>query len=225
MVAAEPHDLRRTAADVEQDDALGSPDPSAACSRWRQARPRSRDRRSRARGRPRAARDRGIRSPFSAERHASVAISRARVTPRLFILSRQIASASIARPIAASPRRPDAAIPSPSRMMRENASMTRKPRESGARPAGGSCWCRDRAQRKRARMRHGSRRRPDADGAAGQRRPHGGRLRGSRRCAGSRPDGVRASSSIAIPFCRAEALLRARRPWLVFLDRKKFYQP
>ena len=36
-------------------------------------------------------------SPFAAERHASVAISRARVTPRLCILSRQMPSASMAR--------------------------------------------------------------------------------------------------------------------------------
>src|SRR6516162_4209475 len=64
--------------------------------------------------------------PFAAARHASVAISRARVTPRLRILSRQIASAAIARSIAASLMRPDVDTPSPRRMMRENASMTRK---------------------------------------------------------------------------------------------------
>ncbi len=64
--------------------------------------------------------------PFSAARQASVAIRRARVTPRLRILSRQMPSASTARSIAASLMRPDAEMPSPSRMMRENASMTRK---------------------------------------------------------------------------------------------------
>ena len=65
-------------------------------------------------------------SPFTAARHASVAISRARLTPRLRILSRQMASAATARPTAASLMRPDVETPSPSRMMRENASMTRK---------------------------------------------------------------------------------------------------
>ena len=63
--------------------------------------------------------------PLTAVRQASVAIRRARVTPRFFILSRQMPSASIARAIAASLMRPDAEMPSPSRMMRENASMTR----------------------------------------------------------------------------------------------------
>jgi len=66
-------------------------------------------------------------APFSALRQASVAISRARVTPRLRILSRQIRKTSMARPIAGSPSRPDDVMPSPSRMIRENASMTRKP--------------------------------------------------------------------------------------------------
>ena len=65
-------------------------------------------------------------APFSAERQASVAISRARVTPRLRILSRQMESASTARTIAASHMRPDVDTPSPSRMMREKASTTRK---------------------------------------------------------------------------------------------------
>ena len=64
--------------------------------------------------------------PLAAARHASVAIRRARVTPRLRILSRQMPSASTARSIAGSQMRPVAEMPSPSRMMRENASMTRK---------------------------------------------------------------------------------------------------
>jgi hypothetical protein len=42
-------------------------------------------------------------------------------------LLRQTRSASTARTIAASLSRPDAVTPSPSLMMRENASMTRKP--------------------------------------------------------------------------------------------------
>jgi hypothetical protein len=65
-------------------------------------------------------------APFIAARQASVAISFARVTPRLRILSRQMASASTAREIAASLMRPEVDTPSPSRMMRENASITRK---------------------------------------------------------------------------------------------------
>ena len=47
-------------------------------------------------------------SPFSAARQASVAISRARVTPLFFILLRQIVSAAMARSIAASLMRPRA---------------------------------------------------------------------------------------------------------------------
>jgi hypothetical protein len=69
--------------------------------------------------------------PFAAARQASVAIRRARVTLRLRILSRQTASASSARAIAASLSRPLAKTPSPRRMMRENASMTRKPSRVG----------------------------------------------------------------------------------------------
>ena len=131
MVAAEPHDLGRAAADVEQDDAFGLPGPSAACSRSRQASASvSRSTISRSRPTSRCTRARNS-TPFSAERQASVAISRARVTPRLRILSRQIDSASIARSIAASPSRPEAAMPSPRRMMRENASITRKPSRIG----------------------------------------------------------------------------------------------
>ena len=59
------------------------PDRPAACSRWRQAAPRSRGRRSPARCRPRCGCVRGNRAPLPAARQASVAISRARVTPRL----------------------------------------------------------------------------------------------------------------------------------------------
>ena len=100
--AAEPHQLRRAAADVEQDHAL---------------RRRIDQRRAAGRGKPRLglaiddleldadlarARAPGIRCRSSAARQASVAISRARVTPRLRILSRQTRSASTARTIAAS---------------------------------------------------------------------------------------------------------------------------
>jgi len=65
--------------------------------------------------------------PFSAERQASVAISRARATPRARILSRQTFNASSVRAIAASERRPVCDSPSPNRTMREKASTTRKP--------------------------------------------------------------------------------------------------
>ena len=75
--------------------------------------------------------DREELGPFSAARQASVAISRARVTDRLRILSRHTVSADTARSIAASDSRPVAETPSPSRMMRENASMTRKPSPDG----------------------------------------------------------------------------------------------
>ena len=64
-------------------------------------------------------------------RQASVAIRRARVTPRFFILLRQIARAAMARSIAASLKRPELVTPSPSRMMREKASTTRKPSPAG----------------------------------------------------------------------------------------------
>ena len=70
-------------------------------------------------------------SPFSAARQASVAIRRARVTARFFILSRQMLKASMARRIAASLMRPEAEMPSPRRMMRENASTTRNPSAVG----------------------------------------------------------------------------------------------
>ena len=83
---------------------------------------------------PTSSRTRSRKSmPLSAARQASVAISRARVTPRLRILARQTRSASTARTIAASLSRPEAVTPSPSRMMRENASITRKPSRVGAR--------------------------------------------------------------------------------------------
>ena len=64
-------------------------------------------------------------SPLAAERQASVAISRERRIERLASLSAQIFSASTARSMAGWPRRPLADSPSPSRTMREKASMTR----------------------------------------------------------------------------------------------------
>jgi hypothetical protein len=69
--------------------------------------------------------------PFAADRHASVAIMRARDTPWVRILSRQTVKAPIVRAIAASLRRPVCDNPSPSRTMRENESMTRKPSKVG----------------------------------------------------------------------------------------------
>ena len=106
--------------------------------------------------RPTSLRDAGAGNPrrCSAARQASVAISRARVTPRLRILSRQMPAPRRRAAIAASLSRPEAERPSPSRMMRENASMTRKPsRGRRAPPAAGNCWCRDRAPHRSGRTR------------------------------------------------------------------------
>ena len=69
--------------------------------------------------------------PLLALRHASVATDRASVTLRRFSLSAQMRSAAIVRSIAASDSRPLAASPSPSRTMRENASMTANPPPCG----------------------------------------------------------------------------------------------
>ena len=69
--------------------------------------------------------------PLAAERQASVAMVRARVTPRAAILSRHTFNASIVRAIAASLKRPVSDSPSPRRTMRENASMTRNPSAVG----------------------------------------------------------------------------------------------
>ena len=130
LVDAEPDDLRRSAADVEHDDrwasrSASSPTPAAArcASVSRSTISRSMPSRSRT-----AATKFG---PLAAERQASVAMVRARVTPRAAILSRQIRSASSVRAIAASLRRPVSDRPSPSRTMREKASMTRKPSAVG----------------------------------------------------------------------------------------------
>jgi hypothetical protein len=82
--------------------------------------------------RPVSRRTRSMNSQvLDAIRHASVAIRRERDTPRRRILSEQILSASSVRPMAASERRPERNTPSPKRIMRENASMTRKPRREG----------------------------------------------------------------------------------------------
>ncbi len=68
---------------------------------------------------------------LAAMRQASVAISRERVTARRPIFSAHTLSASMVRLMAASDSRPELSAPSPRRMMRENASMTRKPRREG----------------------------------------------------------------------------------------------
>ena len=126
-LAVEPGDLGRAAADVEDDHrmgarigerraagdgeiGLGAPvdDLELAC---------------RARDWTRATNS----APFSASRHASVATRRARVALRCCILLLQTRSASMVRSIAASLRRFANPKPSPSRTMREKASMTRKP--------------------------------------------------------------------------------------------------
>ena len=74
-----------------------------------------------------------MNSPLlAAMRQASVAISRDRVTRRRCILSAQTLSASM-RAVHGGfgDSRPELSTPSPRRMMRENASMTRKPRRDG----------------------------------------------------------------------------------------------
>jgi hypothetical protein len=65
-------------------------------------------------------------SALEAARQASVAISRRRFALLDSILSRQMLSATMARSIAASLMQPVAEIPSPSRMIREKESTTRK---------------------------------------------------------------------------------------------------
>jgi hypothetical protein len=81
---------------------------------------------------PVSRRTRSMNSPlFAAILHASVAIRRERDTFRRRILSEQILRASMVRLMAASDRYPERSTPSPKRMMREKASMTRKPRREG----------------------------------------------------------------------------------------------
>ena len=84
--ASEPYQFRRAAADVEQDDAARPADRSAGCSRWPRARA-SVSRSTISSSMPTFSRTRARKSaPFAAARHASVAIRRARVTPRLLHL-------------------------------------------------------------------------------------------------------------------------------------------
>ncbi len=81
-----------------------------------------------------------------------------RVTPRLRILSRQTSSASTARSIAASLRRPelDNALAQPDDAG-EGVDDAEAVLPAGARPAGGNCWCRDRARHRSARRPIGRR--------------------------------------------------------------------
>jgi hypothetical protein len=82
--------------------------------------------------RPVSSRTRAMNSALlAALRQASVAMRRDRDTPRRDILSAQTLSASTVRFIAVSESRPELSTPSPRRMMREKASMTRKPRRDG----------------------------------------------------------------------------------------------
>ena len=82
--------------------------------------------------RPVSARARSRNSgALSASRQASVAIRPARSTRCRCILAAHTCSASMVRSMAASDSRPLADTPSPRRMMRENASMTLKPRRDG----------------------------------------------------------------------------------------------
>ena len=227
--AAEPHQFRGAAADVEQDRRPRHPDRPAACSRWRRAAPRFRGRRSRARCRPRCAMRSRNSGPLPAARQASVAISRARVTPRLRILSRQTRSASTARTIAASLSRPELVMPSPSRMMRENASTTRKLSRVGARHQQPAVVG---AEIERRIGRAGHIRPPcpppswrsGGPGADADRRPPAppGPSAAPGQAAGSRPV-ARASSSIVKPFPTPKPLARgsARRRGGQFVLRGK----
>ena len=127
---AKPHQLGRSAANVEQDDACrGRIEQLRAAGRRQPCLGRRIDDLQLEAGFS-ATRARNA-SPFSAARQASVAISRARLTLRARILSRQTSNAATARSIAASLMRREAATPSPRRMMRENASMTRNPSAVG----------------------------------------------------------------------------------------------
>ena len=89
LVGGEPDDLRRAAADVEHHDRPGVAVGEIAARRPPPDAPPSRDRRSRARRRAARAPRRRIPRRSPAARQASVAIVRARVTPRAAILSRQ----------------------------------------------------------------------------------------------------------------------------------------
>ena len=81
---------------------------------------------------PVASRARSRNSPaLAARRQASVAIRPERTTRWRSILAAHTCSASMVRSMAGSESRPLADTPSPRRMMRENASMTLKPRREG----------------------------------------------------------------------------------------------
>jgi len=155
---------------------------------------------------------RGIRRRFSAARHASVAISRARVTLRLRILSRQIASAETARAIAASLMRPEVDTPSPRRMMRENASTTRKlvaGRAGNQEPAIVGAEIKRRiGDRCLARRRH-------ADSRKGSVDPSGSAVCGARSWAGSRAAGCPAPRPSSNSFLPRRERSLAQRPQLV----------
>ncbi len=109
--------------------------------------PRSRGRRSRDRSRPRSA-TRARKSRPLLGGAAGFGRDQARAGDAA-VAHLVAADREAPRPRARSPaslRRPEAVMPSPSRMMREKASMTRKPSpRRRAPPAGGNCWCRDRA--------------------------------------------------------------------------------
>ena len=92
-------------------------------------------------------------SPFSAARQASVAIRRARVTTRLRILSRQMLKrldGAHDRRLADAARSGDALAEADD--AGERVDDAEAVAQSGAPPAAGNCWCRDRAQRRSRRL-------------------------------------------------------------------------
>ena len=130
-IAFDPNQFGRPAADVEQDGAAPAADRAAASSRAPRARPRSRDRSPRAGCRSRPQPDPGnLRrsTPRGRLRSRSAAGAWPSSTA---ILSRQMLKAATARSIAASLMQPVAEMPSPSRMIRENESITRNPSPAG----------------------------------------------------------------------------------------------
>jgi hypothetical protein len=172
--AAQPHEFRGAAADVEQDHALGGGSISGVQPVAASPASVSRSTISSS-SRPRAARARGI--PAVGGRAAGFGGDQPRARDRRGCAScrgrSQRLDCALDRGVAS---RPEAAIPSPSRMMRENASMTRKPSRVGAPPAAGSCWCRDRAPHRQGADDRGWARRPDRDGGLASADPTGAGL-------------------------------------------------
>ena len=205
--AAEPHQFGGAAADVEQDRRPRPADRSAACSRWRRAAPRSRGR-SISSSRPTSSRDAGAgnRRRSAAARQASVAISRARVTPRLRILSRQIAQRldrALDRRLAQAAGGGDALAQPDDAGERVDDAEAVAGRARHQQPAIVGAEI-ERGIGRAAAIAAASR----ASGRPGDRRPHRGRPGGARSSAGSRPGLPGLVVHMSKPSCRAEAASR-----------------